>query len=698
MSMIRRSGAAALGLMLSLTTAMPLFAQNAAPIYLDTITLTATGLPTEILRNPASVTVVEGDDIAGNAPVSVATLLRDVPGVQVVEEGIERISIRGESSRRVAVLIDGQRLTDHTNYGQPILIDPSLIERIEVVRGSSSVISGSQAIGGVVNIITRQGAAQPLQFTLSGGVIGATNGWRGAATAAGTLDVGAGELEYRLSLGGMEQGNRRTPNGILEQSDTSDRTRSAMVAWRQGNHRTGLEYLAYDLSANVPTEISEFFIYLPRRDLEKVALFHEITNATPWLERLRFDVHRQTIDREFLNDLTTRDPDDWASYTTDPGVVSMRVASASTDAQLTYGASISAEMSFSDRSRTFAGLEYEDDRLVSDKDTDISTDPILYRTGASIPLIPSPIRRHDEASIRTVSLYGQHEIDLSDTLTLTFGGRWYDVSASHDVARRSMMNGPFTDQPRSANSDSRALFAAGLVWQPDEDTAIRANVSQGYVYPSLSQLFLSTTAGGTTINGNPDLRPERATTFELGARRDRDGWLLDATLYHSRAEDYIAAVPAGAASQYRNIDAARTWGLELAAEYDTGFHGLTPYVSAALMQREFAYANGYTTTDSGTAALAGRVGLRAAWDFGAVHGESDLFLRGESGVTMRDDSGVITDRAAGYATLNLHTSVSLGDNTTAVVEVNNITDRLYQPWEQATGAGRSVNLFVTRTF
>lgn len=688
----RRTGAVALGLMLSLTTAMPAFAQNAAPIYLDTITLTATGLPTDILRNPASVTVVGGDDSEGSAPVSVATLLRDVPGVQIVEEGIERISIRGESSRRVAVMIDGQRLTDHTNYGQPVLIDPSLIERIEVVRGSSSVISGSQAIGGVVNIITKQGAAQPLQFTLSGGVIGATNGWRGAATAAGTLDIGAGELEYRLSLGGMEQGNRRTPNGILEQSDTSDRTRSAMVAWRQGNHRTGVEYLAYDLAANVPTEIDEFFIYLPRRDLEKVAVFHEITNATPWLERLRFDVHRQTIDREFLNDLTQY------PSAIDPAAPFSRVSvvSGSVDQQLTYGVSISAEMSFSDRSRTFAGLEYEDDRLTSDKDTET----VMVPVAPPPPAITSTRLRHDEASIRTVSLYGQHEIDLSDSLTLTFGGRWYDVDARHEVA---VENG--VDQPRNSNADSRGLLAAGLVWQPDEDTAIRANISQGYVYPSLSQLFLSTTAGGEgTIIGNPDLRPEQATTFELGARRDRNGWLVDATLFYSRAQDYIAAIeivtsnPRDTVSQYQNIDSARTWGVELAAEYDTGFHGLTPYVSAALMQREFTYANGYSTTDSGTASLAGRIGLRAAWDFGAVHGESDLFLRGESGVTMRDDTGAVTDTATGYATLNLHNSISLGDNTTAVIEVNNITDRLYRPWEQATGAGRSLNLFVSRTF
>ncbi len=67
-------------------------------------------------------------------------------------------------------MIDGQKLTDHTNYGQPILIDPTTTERIEVVRGSSSVVSGSAAIGGVINIITKTGADKPFALSTTAGV------------------------------------------------------------------------------------------------------------------------------------------------------------------------------------------------------------------------------------------------------------------------------------------------------------------------------------------------------------------------------------------------------------------------------------------------------------------------------------------------------------------------------------------------
>jgi len=169
----------------------------------------------------------------------------------------------------VAVLIDGQKLTDHSDYGQPVLIDPASIERIEIARGSSSVVSGSQAIGGVINIIRKKGADKPFALTTSGGVIGATDGWCASASAAGTVAAGAGEIDYRLSFGRMVQGDRRTPSGILERSDTSERTVSGYLSYSRGDHRLGLGVLAYDLAANVPTGDPEFIVALPGRGLRR---------------------------------------------------------------------------------------------------------------------------------------------------------------------------------------------------------------------------------------------------------------------------------------------------------------------------------------------------------------------------------------------------------------------------------------------
>uniref|UniRef100_UPI002FDE9EB7 TonB-dependent receptor n=1 Tax=Tabrizicola sp. TaxID=2005166 RepID=UPI002FDE9EB7 len=409
-------GASLLTALLLGTALVPASAALAETTWIDlgTITLLGTGLPTDVLTNPASITVIEGDSLKGKAPVSIATLLRDVPGLHVSEEGIERVAIRGETSRRVAIMIDGQKLTDHTNYGQPILVDPTRIERIEVVRGSSSVVSGSRAIGGVINIVTKKGAEDPFQLSATTGYMSATRGYRLSLSGGGTVELGAGALDYRLSYGRMHQGDRHTPDGVLDDSEVADGSLALHLGYRTGAHYFGLGAEAYDLSAKVHTGVPDFYIDLPHRDLRKVSLFYDGTQLTPWLDLLHLDAYRQTIDREFSNDVTVA-----------VGPRRMRVLSTSLDDQTTLGLNLRAEMHFTPNSRSVLGLEYEDDRLASDKVTVTTTTP---------PGTSTTSLRFDKAAIKTLSIYGQHEIDLSDSLTTTFGARWYDVTADHLVS------------------------------------------------------------------------------------------------------------------------------------------------------------------------------------------------------------------------------------------------------------------------
>ena len=647
------------------------------PLVLDTLTIIGTGLPTEVMTSPASVTVIEEEEIRRRAPVTIATLLRDVPGLQVSEEGIERISLRGEQSRRIAILIDGQALSDHGNYGQPIPVDPTNVERIEIVRGASSVVSGSRAIGGVINIVTKKGVAEPFSLTTTGGWMSATDGWRVGVSAAGTLPAGSGELDYRLSYGRMKQGDRRSPDGVLEGTSSSDHNLSLYTGYRQGDHYFGLQAQAFDLAARVYTGDPDFFIDLPRRDLRKTSLFYEGVDLAPWMNKLSFDIYRQTIEREFRND--SRVPAGPAGK--------LRITSDSNDDQRTYGANLKAEMQFSPGTRTVAGIEYEDDRLKADK-----------LTGRQPPMVPRPIlsHRYDEATIRTFSLFAEHEINLPSDLTATIGGRWYRVRANHDV---SLVNGVAVDTQN--NSSSLGLGSIGLVWSPDDTMALRANISQGYIYPTLGQLFLTSTGGGNTILGNPDLKPERATTYEVGARLSRGGTNVDVTLFYTDARDYIAYFTTGpGVSEYANVNKARTVGLEIQAEYESALWDMTPYVTAAIMRRELKFANGTSTTDGGAPRLSGRIGVRKMFALEGADIETDLFLRGASSTSLRDETGAIDNNkeASGWATLNVSTSVQWDNGVSLVAEFTNLTNRRYRPFEQAPGAERAINLFLTKSF
>ena len=211
--------------------------------------VTGTGFAVASLLSPGSVTRIGEEDIRLRSLADVAELFRDVPGVVLTDAdtpGMKRISIRGESSRRVTIRIDGQTMTDHTDHGTPLLIDPAVIERVEVVRGPSSVINGSNAIGGVVNIITRRGSDVRLETYVCGGYYSATQGYRSNAGLAGS----SGDFDYRLSLSRSEHGDRRTRGyGELGNSSYDNESAALHLGYRKDNHYMALKAERFNLSA-----------------------------------------------------------------------------------------------------------------------------------------------------------------------------------------------------------------------------------------------------------------------------------------------------------------------------------------------------------------------------------------------------------------------------------------------------------------
>jgi hemoglobin/transferrin/lactoferrin receptor protein len=642
--------------------ASPAIAQEETDYALDTITITGSGLPTEVMNSPASVTVLDEEQIKKIPPSSVANLLRDVPGVRVTQSGIERIQIRGESSQRVAIMIDGQKITDHSNYGTPILIAPTEIERIEVVKGPSSVTSGNAAIGGVVNIITKRGAAKPIEATVSAGYLSASQGYRANTSLAGTV----GDFDYRLGWSQSDLKNRETPDGELVPSGSNDRDINAFLGYRMGKHYIGARAQDYDLSADVYVGVPGFEINLPKRDLRKYSAFYEGEDLTPWMSLLKIDAYTQTVDREFESNMAFG-----------PGMFSN---STSNDDQKTSGFKATANMEFAAGHRTVVGFEYEDDSLISDK--------IATRVVGGPPSVTT---RYSDASIETASIFAQHEMEMGQATTATFGMRYYNVESE---LSRYIVNG--VAQPTQKNSDDKLLGSVGLVHQLTETSVLRANISQGYNYPSLSQLFLTSVGAGGTVIGNPDLKPEDAINYEVGARIDNGRLVLDAALFYTDSKNYIASLATGVPreSRYENVNSAETWGFEVAAELDPGWRGgMRPYFNISNVNRTFTYADGTSSNNTGTPKWSGDIGVRGDWALQSTSGTWDMFVRGESGHNDAADT-----RYGGYGTLNLRGTVDLTESVDVSFELGNIFDRSYDSANQLPGAGRNVSLFLTATF
>lgn len=652
---------------LALPAAAQTVPQQVSPFHLGRLTLLGTGLETTVFQNPSAVSVVEDEEIERIPPARVADYLRSVPGVRVEEQGITRISIRGEDARRVRILIDGQAVTDHTTYGPPVVVDPAMVERIEVVRGASSVVSGQRAIGGTINIITRRTADAPLEGFITASYFGATRGYRLSGSLAGRQ----GGFTWRVTAGQSDMDNQRAAGlGEIVPSDVQDRNLSLWLGYDWGNHQIGLQATAFDLAANVYTGDPSFLIQMPGRDLRKVGLFYTGTDLAPWLTRLDVNVFHQTIHRLFRNDVRP--------------TPTVRIVTENDDTQETIGLNATAELRFSDRWRGVVGFQHEDDFL--DVDAMTQAYPPFGPT-------PPPSYRFDEARIRTTSLFMQHEIEISPTLTATAGLRWYRVEAALEASNTN---------PLTTNSDSRVLGSLGLAWQPSDLWVLRASASQGYNYPTLNQLFTSTTAGGQVTLPNPNLRPETSDNFEIGARFDNGRTVVDATLFHARAADYILrrVVPGGGtipSGQYVNVSGARTTGLELYAEHAME-GGWTPFVTAAWLRRELDYGNGFRTYDSGTPGLSGTFGIRHDFTLRTLPASFEAFVTAESGVRLRDETGALTGQSGGYGTLGLRASVDISRNARLTLAVNNLFNRQYQGWGQLPGAERSLDLVLQARF
>lgn len=650
-------------------------AAQSKPYQFDQVTVLGQAQETEVFKNPASVTVIDSETINKSSGQSVAAYLRNIPGVQIIEDGVERISIRGENSRRVAIFIDGQKLTDHTEYGQPLLIDPASIERIEVLRGSSSVVSGGRAIGGVVNIVTKKGADKPLEVSTQAGYFSATKGYR-ASTALSGSQAG---FDYRLGVSRSELNDRATPKGRLKPSSTDDSNIAAHLGYQTGKHYIAAKVQRYDVAAQMYWKQDGFATDLPKRELNKVGLFYQGDQLTETLDKLKIDVYRQTVDRVFDNDVTIRLP-----------VLTRNINSLSDDEQITYGLNTQAELSLIDGHSTVVGFEYEQDRLKARKVT-------LTTVSSANPLFAgiSRVQGYDDASIDTASIFAQHTVPLAEDLTANFGARHYYVKAQHD---KSFIKN--IAQSRSNNSDNHTVGAMSLVWQAGDDLVLRTNLSQGYVYPTLTQLFLTTSGGGGTKIGYADLKPEKSTTFELGARYDTSGLLLDATLFYSRSKDYIDAVAIAGKKDlyYRNADKAKSYGIELLVEKSFQDSNFTPYTTATLMRRKITTTE-HNSYDSGTPSVFGRVGLKHISHWNSFEREVDLFVQGATSTRNISKPKSESYEADGYATLNLRLTMTTDGSSSFGVEFNNLTNKTYRPIdEQLYGAKRSANVFASYTF
>lgn len=532
--------------------------EAAASSQLAEIVVSASGFEQDVKQAPASISVVTRKELETKQFRDLAEALQDVPGIDVRggtgKTGGLDISIRGMPSEYTLILIDGRRQNvagDVTPNGfgaaHNSLIPPlSAIERIEVIRGPMSTLYGSDAMGGVINIITRKVAKEwGGELTLETG-IPQDSAW-GAQNRANFYASGP----LKQDLLGLAL------RGSVYRRDASDWVLAPGAAQPAGARNPApAESRQHDLGARLtltPTRQHDLWLdaeqgrtwynnddgRLGNRDAAAPA------NPPGYKDALRFNRDQVAVGHTGRLGF---------------GVLESSLMRSVTQ---TKGRTIPGTAAPAGDPRRGADRELETTNVVLDSKLVAPLGNAHTVTAGGqwwdAKLIDGLLPENHSQTMW--SLFAEDEWRFTDSLAATFGGR-YD---HHDA-----FGGQFS--PRGY-----------LVWNATDRWSFKGGVSRGFSAPRLNQLIdgVSGVGGqGTILSiGNPNLRPETSTSTELAALFDNQAGLnASATLFHNKIKDkisnsggncasaWISSCVANPTASYAvNVDEAKTWGLELSS-------------------------------------------------------------------------------------------------------------------------------------
>ena len=639
---------------------------------LRAVVVTATRVPVLTAAPTASTTVLDGADLRARGIVSLADALREVPGFAVVQQGsqggLASLFVRGGQSTYTKVLVDGVPANQPGGQLDLAFLSVDDVERIEVVRGPASVLYGSDAVSGVVQIFTRRGRgpATPRASLRGGslgtvdadvGVSGAAAGGRASYALGVAHHVSAGTLGDTVVPGpaGATAVSNDFRNTVLSASggvtpDARSELRAA-VRWSDG---------AYHYPTDFAGRIDP--LQDARRDDRRLVLSLDAGRRVT--DRVELRLAGGASEMRFRStNLPTGPADTTRFYSRSASDVFRRTADARVNVYLRPTDVLTAGVELSGQG--------EDTRGSSS-----------FARGAA-----TESRPFDETR-RNAGYYAQWLGQL--------GGRFTYVAS-----------GRVDDNQRFGTFATGRLSAALAL---PSGTRLRAAAGNAFREPLFSETFSTAFS-----RGNPSLRPEESRSWEAAVEQTLTvaplrGVTLGATWFDQRFREMIQfrSIPRGAPASdsvnYVNLAAATARGLELEARAPE-IGGLTlgasytwlrtrvvdPGASAsigfardsALLRRpahQAALVAGYRLGHLGTFALTTTyVGSRADQDFGAA-GSPRLALAGYTKVDLSAD--VLVRRAgAGRAPALALTA-----------RVDNALDRRFEPVRRYPAPGAVVLL------
>lgn len=724
-------------------------------IKLEEVAVTATRVEKKIFETPNAISVVNQEEITRENPKMTPDLLRDTAGVfaQKTTHGQGSPFIRGLTGYQTYIQVDGVRLNNSTFRSGPnqylATIAPESLRRVEVLRGTGSVLYGSGALGGVISVFTQDPPVSGREeFSVEPGLF-----FRYASAdheKTGLLKVKGGydRFGFILNAGVKDVEDLQPGEGFDVQLDnrkfylTSEKPltipegawlvdKESPVGWRSQHVDLKLAYQLkedqkiklgyqlmrqpevprYDKIAPGPYEIYSF---APQnRDLIYARYLGK--NLMSLIDQFQatLSFHRQKEGRKQLK--------------SDKTELKQRF-----DTVNTLGLSAHATSNLTQRHRITFGGEFYSDTLFSEQiKTDIETSKELERIAWG--------RFPDDSRYWDANAFLQDEIRITDRVELTLGGRFSTFHTKADLSLRSKTFGEFED------TTSAFTGSAGVVVGVLDGLNLVGTVSQGFRAPNLNDTTaVEVTNEGIDAPSTPgDLEPEKNLLLEGGFKALFSRFSGAVTLYQSDITDLITRIPVEEAYEgvplpqiYKDIQAENP-GIDVFVHDnidEVRIRGIEAEIQALLIKPvslfgSLTYTRGQVLKTKGREPdpdkpweerirreppLHGVIGLRwqekeGFWAEFFARGatKQNRLSRGDirdpripgltrdaNEVEFDDDGRAVNAGTPGWYTLNVRTGFQLNEYSNVTVGVENILDRRYR--EHGSGVdGAGINFILS---
>lgn len=626
----------------------------------DEITVTASGREQTAFDSVHSVHSLDSFDLTEKMAPTVGEVLEKELGVakRSFGPGTSRPVIRGFDGDRVLIVQNGVRTGDVSSQSgdHGVSIDPAGLERLEVVKGPATLLYGSNAVGGVVNAVSRhQEAHQHVHEGVQGritGVAGSNNTHLGGSAS---FDYGRKNFLFWGSTGGQRTGDYRAPSGQIENSNQRSNSGSFGFGWYTERGFWNLSYELNDGRYGVPFATEE-----EEEEIDAIDIDYR-------LHQVRFNggINQRGFFESFQVSLSYSD---WSHNEIE--ILPQGLQEIGTN--------------IANKEFVYRGVFEQKKRGRLSGRFGFSGMHRQYEATGEEALAP-PVDQN------IFALFALEELDLEHA-TLQLGGRlehnrYQPDSASPDIVERS-----FT----GASAGAGARFP---LWK---NGAFAANFAHSFRVPALEELYNNGPhPGNVTFEiGNSHLQREGSNGLDLSLRHKGERLRLEANYFHYDIKDFVFLAPTGEVREGL-IEARSSQG-------DSRFQGVEVGIDVALHEHLWLNlgldAIDAKLTDLDTPLprippLRGRVGIdlrRGAFSF-----RPELVL-----ADAQEDLFPTETRTAGYTVVNLLASYTIPQQHFIhhlALSVFNLGDRLYRNHlsfikDLAPEIGRGVRLTYTLRF